>query len=252
MNDLIKVVIADDDHIVLRGLQRLINWNEYGYDVVSTFDNGVDLENFCRSNDVDLVITDIEMPRKNGFEALNLLIEEKKGLHIIIISGFDRFDYAKKAIDKGVFSYLLKPLNPVELISTLKKLKDKINNQQSQLIITKFDKARPKDVFEIVKATKLKIDSNTDHGLTLEDIAKDSYINSNYLSRAFKNIVGESFIEYRNRKKIQLAKQLLSTTHYKLYEVAEILGFEDERYFSRVFKKYASVSPKEFRREKYE
>jgi len=89
---------------------------------------------------------------------------------------------------------------------------------------------------------------NTIHkDLSLTEIAKSVYINPNYLSKIFKQDTGKSFIEYVIEIKMTEAKRLLTTSHYKIYEIADLLQYKDVNHFTKVFKKVYGVSPKDYR-----
>ena len=91
-------------------------------------------------------------------------------------------------------------------------------------------------------------DSNdTDCECTLAGIAKSLYVSPGYLSAVFKETVGESFINYLTGLRMKRAKQLLAGTELMIYEVAIMVGYENQTYFSTVFKKSAGISPKDYR-----
>lgn len=240
-------MIADDDAIILRGMKKFIDWNQYGFDIVATADNGRTLLELCRQKEVDVVITDIEMPKMNGLEVMKALKEINKNIKIIVISGFDKFEYAKQSIQYGVFYYLLKPINPVELIGVLNKLREEFFVMPEQKAEPFGD---PKDVGQIVKLVKKKIDENDDKEISLEYIQEHYYVSPAYFSKVFKELTGVNFIKYRQNHKMLYAEYLLEHTDYRLYEIAERLDYEDERYFSRVFKKHHGMTPKEWKDER--
>ncbi len=90
-----------------------------------------------------------------------------------------------------------------------------------------------------------------DSSLTLKTIAKKVYANESYLSRVFKQELGESLIEYITRKRIEHSINLLNTTDLKVYEIAEKVGFADSHYFSICFKKQVGVTIKEYKKPKF-
>jgi two-component system response regulator YesN len=84
--------------------------------------------------------------------------------------------------------------------------------------------------------------------LSLGFVAQKIFANESYLSRVFKKEVGQSFIEYVLKKRIEESIRLLNTTDDKVYEIAEKVGFKDSHYFSLCFKKVTGVTVKEYRR----
>ncbi|MBL1125066.1 response regulator transcription factor [Streptococcus suis] len=136
------IVIVDDEPIIREGIQYLIDWEEYGYKVVATAENGKRGLIAIEQHRPDLILTDIRMPEMTGLE----MIQEAKKInaysfHAIILSGFSEFEYAQKAIALGFTNYLLKPVDEEELISILKELQNQstlLEQEQLQKLI--FDK----------------------------------------------------------------------------------------------------------------
>lgn len=100
---------------------------------------------------------------------------------------------------------------------------------------------------EIVKKAIQYISQNFSNQLTLEEVAEQVHLNPTYFSTMFKQSTGSSFKEYLNMVRIEESKRLLSNTDYSLIDIAVATGFEDQSYFSKVFKKYTGLTPKQFR-----
>lgn len=88
--------------------------------------------------------------------------------------------------------------------------------------------------------------------VSLEDISRRFYLNKNYFCSLFKSVTGENFTEFVTRVRMERAKWLLTHTDRKTYEIAGLVGYSDQRYFSKVFKKYSGMQPSEFRTSKQE
>lgn len=108
MSQLIKVLIADDEQIMREGLRLTIDWESYGFSVIETASNGEKALRMCEEETPDLVITDIRMPVMDGLELTRELIARYPKIKIIILSAYDDFKYAQKAISYGASEYLLK------------------------------------------------------------------------------------------------------------------------------------------------
>ena len=104
-----------------------------------------------------------------------------------------------------------------------------------------------KSIKLIVKKAIEYIHENYSEQLTLNDIAAHVYVSPSYVSRMFGREVGKNFVDYLNEVRIEKAKELLSDVRYKTYEIADRVGIQDARYFSRLFKKYTGKTPTEFR-----
>lgn len=100
---------------------------------------------------------------------------------------------------------------------------------------------------EIIKKSMLYISEHFNRPLTLEEVADYVHLHSSYFSTLFKHSTGSSFKEYLNMVRIEESKRLLSNTDFSIVDVAVAVGFEDQSYFSKVFKKYTGLTPKQFR-----
>ncbi|MBU5445265.1 response regulator [Paenibacillus sp. MSJ-34] len=124
-----KVLIVDDEPKVRNGLTKLIPAIDPEWSVVGQAKNGLEALEMVKRNMPDLVITDIRMPNMNGLDLLNVLKEYP--LHVVILSGYGYFEYAKTAIRFGAFDYLLKPLKPDEVKDLLGRLKTEIRTPRT-------------------------------------------------------------------------------------------------------------------------
>ncbi len=127
---MIKVLIVDDEATVRRGLRRTIPWQQHGFEVVGEADDGAAAIELTEELKPDIIITDICMPLMDGLEYIKLLKKKDCLSKIIILSGHDKFAFAKDAIEYGVYSYVLKPIDNNELIQLLLKAKEEIENDR--------------------------------------------------------------------------------------------------------------------------
>ena len=116
-----KVLLVDDEEEVMDMIERRISWPELGFEVVGKAQNGIKALEISEKLQPDVVITDIKMPYMDGLELARNLKQDNPCVRILILTGFDEFEYAKEAIDIEVEQYLLKPVNAQELTQTLKK-----------------------------------------------------------------------------------------------------------------------------------
>ena len=118
-----KVLLVDDEEEVRNAIEQRINWEELGFEVIGKAQNGVKAMEIAEKLQPDVVITDIKMPYMNGLELARNLKEENPGVRILILTGFDEFEYAKEAVHLEIEEYILKPVNANELSECLKRLK---------------------------------------------------------------------------------------------------------------------------------
>lgn len=127
-----RVILVDDEVLIREAISENIGWKALNCELVGCFQNGREAIHYIRENPVDIVITDICMPYVDGLELSQMIFEEFKNIKILIFSGYDNFDYAKKAMKYNVEDYLLKPLTSQELTEVLGKLGERIDKQRIQ------------------------------------------------------------------------------------------------------------------------
>jgi two-component system response regulator YesN len=98
----------------------------------------------------------------------------------------------------------------------------------------------------ITQAMKF-IQKHYNRTLTLKEVALQVHVNSSYLSYLFKEVTGENFIHFLTKCRITKAKEILGNSQYKVYEVGEMVGFENAQYFTEIFKRYAGMTPNDYR-----
>ncbi|GGD83535.1 response regulator transcription factor [Paenibacillus nasutitermitis] len=126
-----RILVVDDEPMIRRGLLKLIKEYDDALEVCSS-SNGHDALQLMLHFSPDIVLTDIRMPKMDGLELCKTISETKTNINVVIISGYDDFNYAKQCISYGVKEYLLKPLTEVELYPVL----DKLCAQQKQASIS--------------------------------------------------------------------------------------------------------------------
>ena len=127
-----KALVVDDEPIILEGFDNLISWEEFGIEISAKAENGKAALQIVREEEIDLLITDIRMPEMSGLELLKTIRQEGKSIKVIILSGYDDFQYVKEASKYGIENYLLKPIEENELEETLLHLTEKLENEQKQ------------------------------------------------------------------------------------------------------------------------
>lgn len=123
---MIKVLIADDEKIIREGLVESIDWDGLGLTLVGTARNGEDALEIAEVELPDICLVDIMMPVVNGLEFIDRITKIKRDIVCIIITGYDEFSYAQRAIKLNTFDYLLKPVDENELTSILRNAIEKI------------------------------------------------------------------------------------------------------------------------------
>lgn len=115
MNRSIRVVLADDEPVILRGLKKLIAWESLGLEIVGEACDGIELKTLIDSAAPDLIISDISMPGYSGIDIIRGIHESGRSIKVVFISAYQEFAYARQALQYGAVDYLLKPVNTGQL-----------------------------------------------------------------------------------------------------------------------------------------
>ncbi len=129
---LLKVLIVDDEHLVRNLLRNCINWNEIGYEVVGEASNAHEALDLVEQLRPDVIFTDIYMPFMDGLEFGKIVFEKYPTIKIIVLTGYEEFEYAKKSVKIGIADFLLKPINDDEIRKVALNIKSKIESERNQ------------------------------------------------------------------------------------------------------------------------
>lgn len=237
-----NVVIVDDEVRIADGLKKIIMRMGGSYQVIEVFNDSKDAYRYLKKNKVkvDLLITDICMPELSGLELIEGVRKFHQHLPCIILTGYGEFEYARKAISLGVVRYLLKPVDIDELTQVMEHLIMHHTEIDKNSISTDLSK----------EVLYLKKEIETDfRAFDMNVKAEKLGLSKEYLYRLFRKEMDISLNEYLQNVRLEKAKQYLSESgKYKVYEVCEMVGYEDQVYFSKIFKKKYQISPKEYQR----
>lgn len=249
-----RVLIAEDEDIIRKGIAYTMDWVSMGCTIVGEAANGKEGVEKIKELSPDIVLADIMMPMMNGIEMIRRG-QEIADFKAIIMTSYADFEYAKKAIELGVSAYLMKPVDEEELKKNISKIITEIekDNQLRQLtskiktaddIDALFIKSEGDNDYiqKVLKETRERYSEK----ISLETFSEELGVSGSYLSRKFKEATGQTYLDFLNKYRVQQAIKLLETGTYKIYEVSEMTGFSDYKYFSTVFKKYTDRSPSDF------
>ena len=129
---MLKVFLVEDETVIREGLRDHIPWDQYGYRFVGEASDGEMALPLIRKTRPDLIITDIKMPFMDGLSLSRMVKEEFSKTKIVILSGYDDFEYARRAITIGVDQYILKPVTRASIRTVLQEIREKIEREQEQ------------------------------------------------------------------------------------------------------------------------
>lgn len=360
---MLRLAIIDDEEETRQIMVNFIDWETYGITVIGEASDGLVAYDLINSQRPDIVLIDIQMPGMTGLEVLERIrAEDNISPAFIIMSGYDDFEFARKALSLAAVDYLLKPFRPDDVIKAIQKsikhlelirnsIKDyapvidsnkplgsgaidfsllhypskeerclldglKTNSREAALeglkvfwyclcemnsteesrlncavilfvevcrFLSERGSCLSKPYFDnwddnsqdisqsiyqimeefILEALSLIEASDGSHiyvnnaiqyirahynePLSLENVASEINLSASYLSSLFSKVLGTTFIGYVQSVRIDTAKELLRTTTLKVYEISSQIGYDDEKYFSQVFRKAEGISPSQFR-----
>lgn len=251
-----RIVFIDDEYLVLKWLQTVFPWDKYGIEIAGVAEDGKKGFDLIRRERPDIVICDIKMPLMDGLELMKAVRDRGWLCKFIILSGFGYFEYAQQAVRYGASDYLLKPVHYNKMVETVEKVLADLEKERRlfggrevRQALDFSEEERGSSYSRNVLIALQYIEEHMDKDVPVEEIAGLLHIGNSYFSTIFKREVGMSFVEYCTGKKMETAKKLLENKKLKIQKIAELVGYQDPKYFSQVFKKYFGRTPKEYRSE---
>ena len=245
-----KVVIIDDEPIIVAGLSKAVPWEKWDCYVAATAESGQSGVEIIQKENPDILFSDIRMPGMDGLAMIAALKSEHPHMQIAILTGFRDFEYAREAIRLGVTRFLLKPSKMEELEEAVSVMVQNLSHMKERTEDGKAVQEEPEETaagsFIAQNAVKY-IEENYMEKLKLSDVADHVYVSQWHLSKILNQHVEKSFSDILNQTRIEKAKELLWEPSLRIGDIAEKVGFLDMAHFSRVFKKFTGLSANEFR-----
>lgn len=243
-----NVLIADDEEQAILGLEAGIDWESLNVKNLYKCHSKDSAVSTLKVNDVDIIIADIEMPNGSGLELIKWVKENKPEVHTALYSGHAEFAYAQEALRLGVDDYLLKPMPYDELTAVLKRIEDKILEREKSEGYSDSAAGGAEDTAQIIEQVKKLISENLSVGnLQRDELAALVHISPGYLGRIFKKETGMALTDYIIKKRISVAKQLLTKTSLSITSISEKVGISYSSYFTKLFKEQVGMTPQEYR-----
>lgn len=241
-----KALIIDDEKPVRIAISKLGHWNHYHIAMPEMTSNGMEALSTMREIRPDLVFVDMNMPVMDGCTFLEKASVEFPDSQFIVVSGYDEFAYAQRAIHYGVTDYLLKPIEEEELNHAIEKAILRINPEEKfGRDDENIDGTSPEEVIDIIKDY---IDNNYYTNIKITMFSEKYFFSIEYLTKLFKSRYGYSIYEYVLKLRMERARELLSHEENKIIDIARRLGYADNHYFSKAFRNYYGVSPSQYRK----
>ncbi len=241
-----RVFVAEDSALLRQELLSTTPWAQLNCQVVGASGNGKEAEQMIRTLRPDLVITDICMPQMDGLELIEALADLPH-IRYILISAYSKFEYAKKAIKLNVCDYVLKPIDDKELYTAIQRVMlagdGAARDVQAPAEQSQTEQASDKHIAALTRY----VQQHYKQELSLSQAAKTLYISESYISKLCRRKLKASFAEYVAQVRIRQAETLLQqSSGLRVSQVAQMVGFNDYRYFCTTFKKLVGIPPKQY------
>ena len=214
----------------MRGLKNLITSISPDYQVVAEAADGRQALEMLQQQKPEVVFTDLKMPYMDGMALIRTAHALESTAEFVLVTAYEEFEVAREAIGLGVFDYLVKPITQEHMAEM--SLRDQ------------YPEAHP-----LVRKTLHIIEESYASKLNQKELAQMLGISQEYLCYLFNKDVGEPFVKFVKKYRIETAKRLLASGRTTKDEVAYQVGFSDAKYFGRVFREVAGVSVAEYVRE---
>ena len=255
---MLTALIVEDESLMREYLMMNLNNIHNQWVAAACARDGIEATALLNEQHFDLEITEIKMPRMGGLELATHISSNIPNTDIILLTGYDEFNFARTAIRIGVADYLLKPLRDGELHSILDRLASKRNNSDMNGDLTKnitlqSQAAVKSDVVAgnpniLIQRVRNYIERHYCEQISLSEVADLMDVNPTYLSSIFESEQGESYSKYVLRLRIERAALLLRTHPVgNISDIATDVGYLSAKHFISVFKKYYGMTPSEFR-----
>lgn len=232
-----NILIVDDETAIRDGIEKRIV--KYGYKAEKIYKAAFVSQamEILDQYPVDLAFVDINMPFITGLE----FIEQYKssGTVFVIVSGYDNFDYAKRAIELGVVRYLLKPINRQEFQSLMDEMTERFCREEEKGEYGAITR-------RVLACIRMHL---KDASFSLGTCAEELKLSESTISKVLKREAGSNFNDLVNQYRIELAVRLMSgeRERTRISQIASQCGFTSQQYFSVVFRKYMGMTPSQYR-----
>ena len=219
---MLNIIICDDEKAALNIIRHFIEAEKLPIQIVGTAENGRDAWNLIQCEKPDLVFMDIHMPYMNGFE----IIQKMKDTKVIIITAYDSFEYAQKALRLGASDILSTPIDMEQL---------------KQAVIRAIGWSFTGN--EVVDTILAYLYGHYAEKIELETLAQLTYCTESHIARVFKKHTGTTIISYVHKIRIEKSIQMMEEQNLSVKEAALAAGYQNLNHFYKYFTQYTGMTP---------
>lgn len=258
-----NLLIVNDEILTAETMKEEILWENYGIQDVFTAYNVEDAKACILRESIDVMLCDIEMPGENGLSLLRWVREERKNVECVFLTCHAKFAYAQEAISLGCRDYILIPAEYQNIGEAIKKVVDRIKQEQSNARYQEYGKNMLKEnlkqeeskeesipIPELVEKLIASIMKQIcDTELSVDRLAEQFHFHPVYLNRIFKKEKGISLSQYIINERMKMAAGMLELGNLGPNRIAEKVGYSHYTNFYNMFKKYYGMSPAQYQEE---
>lgn len=239
-------IFIDDENLMREFFHDLVDFSDYGFELTAMFSLAEQAIPWLEKHpETKAVITDIRMGEISGLDFCERVREYNEDILLVVLSGYQEFEYARRALRVNVFDYLLKPTMYEDIDMLFKRMKKHLDEREKENPV----KGDCQDYqFEsMICKIKNYIEDNYDKDLTLDCVAKYVGLNASYLSRFFKQHTGSNFLDYVSGVRVEKAIEYLADPTLKVGDICYMIGYKSSQHFYKIFKQYTGCTPSEYR-----
>ncbi|NWL88947.1 MULTISPECIES: response regulator transcription factor [unclassified Paenibacillus] len=250
-----KVLIVEDEPLTSKGILRTLQkWNPHEYEYITVY-NGQEAAALLQTDGYVLIITDIRMPVMNGIELLEEVKRAELKVATIVLSAHSDFEYVRSALVLGAVDYVLKPIDPRQLVEAVERGLASQQERKKDLLGRRIvqDEGEWLEKWScgtrntVVLSAIEFIEDHLGETIGIQDVAAEVHLNPNYFSSLFKEETGLTFSDFVTKRRILEGKRMLAQTDLKIYMIAEKVGYQTSKYFTKVFHDLEGITPKQYR-----
>jgi two-component system response regulator YesN len=249
-----RLIIVDDEPKIIEGIKLMLDWEAFGISQIVTATSCQEAIQKAMEYKPHIGIFDVCIEDARGYEMIETLNSFSLPTKYIMISGYDEFEFARRAIQAGAKDYLMKPIEKEDLSRAIEKIivKDFLGSIRTNQIDTEsIDPVLAIPYSSLSNLTAkviLMVKGEYNKNINLKIIADKFKMNSNYLGQIFLKETNLKFSEYLMVYRLIQARIKIETTSEKIYNIAHEVGYSNINYFYTHFRSYFGLSPSDLRK----
>ena len=256
---MIRILVVDDEQEAAWNIGKILE-DGLGEDFsIQVLTSGRKAAQYLKEQEVDILLTDSNMPGIDGFELLKMVQERNQEIQVIFLTGYQRFDYVYKATQNKGVRFLVKAESEEAIVHCVKDAVQEIQKRKYQEKMLEIARKQLNSFKYLIQEEDIPpngwlervcqyIQAHIEDDISVSSVADAFHFHPTHLSRVFRNAAGITLSAYMLQKKLERGKYYLLQTDLSIQEIGNRLGYQSTQAFDRVFKKETGMNPLEYRR----